>query len=510
MGYREITIQIPPGYGEEALKHRIQQCTGLEEFTYEIRHKSLDARKKKAIVWQMKIGVFSSYLDGDPPSPLPGLHIPYEKRNRKAVVVGSGPAGFFAGYVLGLAGYDVTIVERGSDVETRKKGIRLFETTGVFNEHTNYAFGEGGAGTFSDGKLTSRSKHISREKQFILDKYIEAGAPEEIAYLAKPHLGSDHLKLIVRNLRHMFQEQGGTIRFDTRLLDLVVQKGRVSAVTTTKGDLEADIVMIAPGHSAYDTYRMLMKRGVGFRTKNFAIGCRVEHPQHLINMAQWGRPSLPGTGPAEYFLSDKKKAGLPVYTFCMCPGGTIVPATPFGHTNIVNGMSLYKRSGPFANAACVAGVNIDRLLSRPASPEEALDYMEKLEAAFFDVTKSFKAPFCTIDDFIHRSLRADQVETSYPLGVSPAPLWDMLPGMVADALQEGLTNFCRKIKGFETGTIMGLESKTSAPIQVIRDERLRVEGFHNLYLIGEGSGFAGGIISSGADGIRAAMTLVSP
>jgi hypothetical protein len=507
MGQTEITLDLKPGYSEKELLQAISESTGISDFSYEIRHKSLDARKKRDIFWQMRVRVVSKELKGGVPDPEPLLEIPYRKRKEKIVVVGSGPAGFFSALVLNRRGFDVTLIERGSDVETRAASISRFEKSGLFDDRNNYAFGEGGAGTFSDGKLTSRSKHLSLEKTFMIDRYIEAGAPPEIRYLAHPHLGSDHLRKIVRRLREIFQKEGGEIRFETRLMDLVFKKNRVVAVICETGEIQADAVLVAPGHSAYDTYRMLMKNGVRFRTKHFAIGCRVEHPQELINEAQWGRKTLPGVKAAEYRLAHKGGDGFPVYTFCMCPGGVIVPATPCRHLNIVNGMSLYKRSGPFANAACVAGVSIEALLKREASPLEALSYLEALEEKFFRFSNSFKAPCCGISDFIQRKTPAGTRETSYPMGILPAPLWELLPEAVSRSLAQGLETFGRKIKGFETGTILGLESKTSSPIQSVRDDQYRCMGFENLYLLGEGSGFSGGIISSGADGIKAAMRL---
>ncbi|MDP2278726.1 MAG: FAD-dependent oxidoreductase, partial [Nitrospirota bacterium] len=277
---------------------------------------------------------------------------------------------------------------------------------------------------------------------------------------------------------------------------------------TTSGGIEADYFIIAPGHSAYETYRMLIRRGVQFRTKNFAIGSRVEHPQEIINKAQWGRERLPGVKAAEYRLTSQGDGNLPVYTFCMCPGGTVVPAAAYQNTNIVNGMSLYMRDGKFANAACVAEVHPDKLIGREATPEEALDWLGALEQSFYQYSDGFKAPFCSIQNFINRKEPAEIVESSYPLKLKPAALWNLLPAEVSSSIREGLKDFSRKIKGFETGNIMGLESKTSSPIQVLREKDSRCAGFENLYIVGEGSGCAGGIISSGADGIKAAINII--
>lgn len=508
MGYREISLHLPTDYHEDELKEIIAKELGIREFSYQIENKSLDARKKKDIHWLIRVMVLSDEVAGGAPLMFPSLDIPYQKRNIKAVVVGSGPAGFFSAYVLQKAGINTTLIERGTDVRTRTEGIREFEKSGIFNPIGNYAFGEGGAGTFSDGKLTSRSRHISTERQFILESYISAGAPEEIGYMAHPHLGSDNLRIIVKNLRDAFSALGGRMVFETLLEDFNIVNGKVTEAITSTGGMEADYFIIAPGHSAYETYRMLIRRGVAFRTKNFALGCRVEHAQQIINKAQWGRESLPGVKAAEYRLTSPGGDRLPVYTFCMCPGGIVVPATAYHNTNIVNGMSRYKRNGKLANAACVAGVHPDRLIGREAAPEEALDWVQALEESFYQYSNGFAAPFCSIRNFIDQKEQTAIVESSYPLGLKPAALWNLLPPEISNSIREGLRDFSRKIQGFETGIIMGLESKTSAPIQVLRGKERYCVGIENLYIAGEGSGCSGGIISSGADGIKAALHIV--
>jgi uncharacterized FAD-dependent dehydrogenase len=508
MGYREISLKLPTDFSDEQLRSLIAKELDIREFTYQIENKSLDARKKSNIHWFVRVAIISPEISGGEPVIPPSMDIPHKRRKERAVVIGSGPAGFFAAFVLQKAGINTTLIERGSEVNKRADGIRAFETTGVFNPVSNYAFGEGGAGTFSDGKLTSRTKSISKEKQFILSSYVQAGAPEEINYMAHPHLGSDNLRNIIRNLREEFLGICGSIQFETLVEDLKIAEGRVHEAVTTSGRIEADYFIIAPGHSAYETYRMLIRNGVLFRTKPFAIGCRIEHPQELINLAQWGRESLPGVKAAEYRLTSPGGSNLPVYTFCMCPGGTVVPAAAYINTNIVNGMSRYKRNGKFANAACVAGISLDKLLGREIEPLEALDWLGSLEESFYRYSEGYDAPFCGIQDFIDRKMPTTIVESSYPLGLKPAPLWDMLPAAVSDSIAEGLKDFSRKVRGFETGNILGLESKTSSPIQVQRDTTGLCRGFDNLYMVGEGSGYAGGIISSASDGIRAAMNII--
>jgi len=506
MGYKSITLKLPTDFTSEQLQQDIAKELRIKEFSFQIENKSLDARKKSNIFWLVKVAVNSSEIKDGESLVSETLEIPHKKRTGKVVVVGSGPAGFFCALVLQKAGFNVSLIERGSKVEKRGKSITNFEQTGIFDAQNNYAFGEGGAGTFSDGKLTSRSKRISKEKHFILSSYVKAGAPEEIMYMAHPHLGTDNLRKIVRNLRLEFENIGGRILFETMLENITIRNSKVTEAATSKGNIPTDALFIAPGHSANETYKMLINRGVSFRTKNFAIGSRMEHQQEIINLAQWGHKKLPGVKAAEYRLTSQADGKHQVFSFCMCPGGMVVPAAAYENTNIVNGMSFYKRGGNFANAACVAGIHPDELAGKTVSPLEALENLKNLEETFFQFSNSYEAPACSITDFLRQRSKNNNLESSYSLGLKPAPLWELLPTPVVKSMQIGLTDFIRKMKGFETGNLLGFESKTSSPIQVIREKNGLVENFDNLYLIGEGSGYAGGIISSAADGIRAAMS----
>lgn len=508
MGFKLISVKLPTDYTQEQLQQKIAKDLRISDFTFQVENKSLDARKKSDIFWLVQVVVNSPEIAGTDRQVIGKLEIPFKKRKEQIVVVGSGPAGFFAAFVLQKSGFNVTLIERGSEVSKRGKSIQTFERTGIFDTQNNYAFGEGGAGTFSDGKLTSRSKHISLEKHFILSSYVEAGAPDEIMYMAHPHLGTDNLRKIVRNLRVQFENLGGKILFETMLEDIVIRNSKVTEAITSQGNLPTDALFIAPGHSATETYKMLISRGVQFRTKNFAIGSRMEHRQEIINQAQWGRVKLPGVKAAEYRLTSPADGKHQVFSFCMCPGGMVVPAAAYENTNIVNGMSFYQRNGNFANAACVAGIHPDELAGKTVSPIEALENLSNLEEKFYQFTGSYSAPACRITDFLKQRNKDSRMESSYPLGLTSAPVWELLPKSVASSMQVGLTDFIRKIRGFETGNLIGLESKTSSPIQVVREKSGLCEGFDNLYMIGEGSGFAGGIISSAADGVKAAMGVV--
>lgn len=509
MGYKSIQLKLPSDYTNEALKVAVSKKFGVKDFTFLIEKKSLDARKKDNIHWLVNVVISSPQFKGEDYPLAKTLEIQYKKRNEKVAVVGSGPAGFFAAYVLQLSGYDVTIIERGSEVDRRSKAIDLLEKDGQFLADNNYVFGEGGAGTFSDGKLTSRSKRISAERQFFLTEYVDAGAPEEILYMAHPHVGTDKLKIVVPNLREKFKSIGGQILFDTCLKDIVIKGSQARAVITEDGELEADHILIATGHSAYDTYRLLIARGVQFNTKNFAIGHRIEHEQKIINLAQWGRESLRGVKAAEYRLATKTSNGSGVYTFCMCPGGIVVPAAAYDQKSVVNGMSYYKRDGKYANSGIVAGVHPDMLIGRKCSPLEILDWMDLLEEEFYTFSDGYAVPASRVSDYMKQKSSVGNLQGSYSQGLIPSRLSDMLPPFVSKAITEGLKDFSRRLRGFDQGILMGLESKTSSPIQVSREKNGLCSGFENLYVIGEGSGFAGGIVSSAADGIKCAMEIAS-
>ncbi len=514
MGFKTLDLKMPTDYGPEELKQKIAKKLRIKNFTFTIDKKSLDGRQKGNILWTLRLGVSSPQLKGSPPPPAKQLTIPFKKRNQKVLVVGSGPAGFFAAYTLLLAGFQVTLTEQGPDVKTRARDISLFETSGTMKENSNYAFGEGGAGTFSDGKLTSRTKTISMERAFIFDTYIQHGAPPEIAYLAHPHLGSDNLTGIIQKLRNNFQEKGGVFLFDTPVTKLETGKNTVKTARTPHNSINADYFIFAPGHSAYPTYRMLMEKGVPFKTKPFAVGCRVEHPQELINLAQWGQESLPGLKASEYRLTFKGEQGtpnnrFPVYSFCMCPGGKVVPAAPYPNTNIVNGMSRYLRNSPFANAAVVAGFSLENLLNKELEPLEALQWLQQLEETFFNLSGGYNAPACYVKDFLAHRVSGKFGATSYPFDLFPADFAALFPAPITQSLRDGLDHFCRRLKGFEEGVLMGLESKTSAPIRAIRQEGGLSPRFDNLYIAGEGSGYAGGIVSSAADGIKTALNIIS-
>jgi uncharacterized FAD-dependent dehydrogenase len=509
MGYKELDLRISVFTQHQELKKLISKKTGIKNFEYRIIKKSLDARNKKNICWEYRIGINSIEIKGGTTPEILSIQPEYKKRKEQIIITGSGPAGVFSALFLSLSGFKVTLLERGGEVEQRKRSLQKFEQSGPFDPANNYAFGEGGAGTFSDGKLTSRTKNISLERNFIYQQFIEAGAPEEIFYMTHPHLGSDNLYRITQNFRKKLIELGCTILFNTSLDDLRVKGTKIVAAETAKGVLPADKFIVATGHSAYETYRMLLNKGVSFVPKNFALGFRAEHEQAIINKAQWGVNQIPGIKAAEYRLTAQVSDNTPVYSFCMCPGGKVVPSTAYKHTNIVNGMSNYSRNSRWANAAVVAGINLEKLFKRPVTALETLDWLEKLETSFYNFSGSYKAPASTITSFLAGKLYEKLPESSYPLALAEADFRDFLPEEVIVPLQEGLGSFCSRLKGYETGIILGLESKTSAPIQVERHPHKLNATFDNLYIAGEGSGWAGGIISSAADGLKVAQQILA-
>lgn len=506
MGFKSFTIKMPTDYTEETLRYEIGKNISTTEFEYSIDKKSLDGRQKSNIHWLIKVSVSSKMINGGEEDASPELEIPKVNTEKIVIVVGSGPAGFYSAYVLRLAGFRVRLIEQGPEVFQRVKDVKLFHKKRILNERSNYAFGEGGAGTFSDGKLTSRTKTIKLERNFIFNEYIEAGAPEEIRYLSKPHIGSNLLVKTARNLRAKFLGIGGEMLFDTEMTDINLNNGTVTSIETNKGQMEADYFVMATGHSSYPVYEMLIKAGVIFQTKPFAIGNRVEHTQDIINNSQWRTDELPGVKAADYALTFND-ASNPVYTFCMCPGGNVVSAPPTHGVNLVNGMSNYKRNYPFANSAIVAGLDLNKQLGREVQPLEALDWVLNLERNFYDYVGGYDAPAVKVADFINGKTTSTFPATSYPFDLKTADMNDLLPANIVNSQKEALRKFNKQMLGFDQGILMGLESRTSSPIQADRSREGLCDGFSNLYFVGEGSGFSGGIVSSGADGIKAAIDI---
>ncbi|MCI0651517.1 MAG: hypothetical protein L0Z55_06510 [Planctomycetes bacterium] len=443
----------------------------------------------------------------------------------RPVVIGAGPAGLFAAYRLAQAECPPIVIERGPEVTERSRRWHRFLTGGPFDPECNLLFGEGGAGAYSDGKLYTRVSD-SRTSE-VLSALVEFGAPREIAYDAKPHVGSNLLPSIVRRMRKSLIEQGVEFRFDTRMAELRLggpaagasNARRVTGIVTDPGGLlECDSVFLGTGHSARDTYRMLHAAGIAIEPKAFQIGVRVEHPQEFIDRLQYGEhaghPSLP---PAEYQLVAKRQAG-DVFSFCMCPGGEILPATERAGFVCVNGASKYKRTSPYANSGFVITVDPPRF-GAPGDPLAGLLFQENVEreaaraAAGGAATSSSGAPFAVpgarLSDFLAGRVSDSLPAGSYPFAVAPAPFDAFLPPFLLDALRDGFAILERRFPGFasDAALVVAPESRSSSPLRIVRDPvTLESPSAAGLYPMGEGAGFAGGILSAAIDGMRCAET----
>jgi len=495
-----IELKMPTDFTYEQLAHKVKSVVG-NKAEFEIIMQSLDGRSRSDIHWLIRVRIGNNFEDDK-------LEIPKSTKKKKIAVVGYGPAGFFASYVLALSGFEVHTFERGPEVHQRIKDVKEFEKTGNLNEKSNYAFGEGGAGTFSDGKLTSRTKSIVKERRFIFEEYVKSGAPEEILYLSKPHIGSNLLVKTVKNLRKKYTDIGGKIYFDTDVLKLNLQGDKITSIESTAGIIDIDYVIFATGHSSINSYKMLLDVGAKFIVKTFAIGSRVEHLQETVNLAKWSKKELAGVKAADYALTYNE-AELPVYSFCMCPGGMVVPAPPSKGVNLVNGMSNYKRNYPFANSAIVAAFNLEEYYNKKFDTIEALEWVSNLEEKFYNFANGYDAPAIKVKDLLAGNKTTIFPKSSYPFNLVTGDFEYLFPDKVLNSMKKALTNFSVKIRNWDEGVLMGLESRTSSPVQVLRNENGKINGIDNLYFAGEGSGFSGGIVSSGADGIKSAMDIIN-
>ena len=425
----------------------------------------------------------------------------------RPVVCGLGPAGLFAALLLARYGARPIVVERGPSIEQRAKAVDTFFAGGALDENANIQFGEGGAGTFSDGKLTTRIGDPLCD--YVRRTLLEHGAPQEIAWQAKPHIGTDRLRGVILSLRQEIERLGGEVRFNTRLTGLIQREGRLVGIETNSGQIETDTLVLAIGHSARDTFAMLREQGITLLGKPFSVGFRAEHLQAEIDKALYheaaGHPALP---PGEYQLSAHP-GGRGLYTFCMCPGGRVVAAASEAGGVCTNGMSYHARDGANANAAVVAEVKPEEFGS---DPMQAVAFQRELERAAFALTGSYAAPAQDLDGFLQGrpGLRLGRVQPSYPCGVAPADLGALFPERIANALRAGLQAFGRKLPGYcAADTLLtGPETRTSSPVRIPRGTDCQSEELQGLYPCGEGAGYAGGIVSAAVDGLRAARSIL--
>jgi len=503
------------------LKHKLLSKLKIREKDlkyFKISRKSVDARKKDDICLVYSVDAEANNEEGllrraDTKNISPVADMTYkmvpqgsEKLTERPVIVGMGPAGLFAGLMLSRHGYRPILVERGDDVDSRVEKINRFWSKGILDTESNVQFGEGGAGTFSDGKLTTLIS--DRRCTVVLEELVKAGAPKEILYHYRPHIGTDLLRIVVKNIRREIIANGGEVRFRTKVTDIIVRDGRIHALRLNdEENLRCGVALLAPGHSARDTFEMLKRHGVSIIPKAFSIGVRIEHPQNLINFSQYGEAAChPMLGAADYKLAYHSKNGRSAYTFCMCPGGYVVAAASEHNGVVTNGMSEYKRDGKNANAALLVGVTPSDFMSD--DPLAGIEFQRKWERlAFKAAGENYMAPAQLTEDFLNdtQSTGFGGVTPTYRPGVVLSELKSCLPGYVVETMKEAIIYFDTKLKGFAQpdGVLTGVETRSSSPVRITRDENFTAS-IEGLYPAGEGAGYAGGIMSSAVDGIRTA------
>ncbi|AOI79040.1 MULTISPECIES: NAD(P)/FAD-dependent oxidoreductase [unclassified Burkholderia] len=429
----------------------------------------------------------------------------------RPVVIGMGPCGLFAGLILAQMGFRPIILERGKAVRERTKDTFGLWRKSVLNPESNVQFGEGGAGTFSDGKLYSQIKDPNHYGRKVLDEFVKAGAPEDILYLSRPHIGTFRLVSMVEKMRASIHELGGEVRFETRVDDIDIDQGKVRALKLSNGEtLRCDRVVLAVGHSARDTFQMLHDRGVYIEAKPFSLGFRIEHPQGLIDRSRFGKfAGHKQLGAADYKVVHHASNGRAVYSFCMCPGGTVVAATSEPGRVVTNGMSQYSRAERNANAGIVVGITPD---DYPGGPLAGIAFQRKWEERAFELGGGdYRAPGQLVGDFIagRPSTSLGTVEPSYKPGVNPTDLSTALPDYAIEAIREALPEIDKKIAGFamHDAVLTGVETRTSSPIRIRRKDDYQSLNVEGLYPAGEGAGYAGGIYSAAIDGIEVAQAV---
>ena len=520
-------IILSLGEDEEVLKGKVASILHIPDAdvsSLSVVRKSIDARRRKPprFIYSVDCNVPDGVdLTGKKrvkievlPEDKKPLRSPVKtKTSKRPIIVGCGPAGIFAALALAERGIPALLLERGKIAPERIADVQAFWERGILNTESHVHFGEGGAGTFSDGKLTSRLTNPFTA--WIKTRLVDAGAPSEILTDAKPHVGTDRLREVVINLRKRLIELGCEVRFEAKVTDFLIHRRRLEGVVVRGNEeIRTDHLILAAGQSAEDTYGKLYELGVHLEPKPFAIGFRVEHPQELIDAIQYGKwrghPDLP---PADYFLTARlPQMNRSVYTFCMCPGGSIIGCSSEERTIVTNGMSRYRRGSPYANSAVVVAVQCEDFEDTAPHPLCGLVFRRYWEEkAFVLGGENYHAPAQGLVDFVKDSEGTTVNRTSFAPGVKPAMLREALPLFAVEALRQGIMEFERKMRGFITkeATLIGVETRTSSPVRILRGPDSQSVNVAGLYPCGEGAGYAGGIISSALDGIRAAENIAS-
>jgi uncharacterized protein len=513
---KQVQLNLSPEAAADDLKVRKIAATlaGVpqsEISALRITKRSVDARKKN-----IRVNLTVEIITGEESSAfkISPFKIQDVSRNREVIIVGAGPAGLFAALRLIELGLRPVILERGRDVSSRKKDIAKISREHIVNPDSNYCFGEGGAGTYSDGKLYTRSKKRG-DNDRVLELLCLHGADEKILYEAHPHLGTDKLPGIISAIRHSITEAGGAFLLETRVTGLLVEDNTVKGVVTADNSkYRSDFVVLATGHSARDIYEILHSQGIELEMKSFAIGVRAEHPQELIDTIQYHGNNRGSFLPAASYNLAKQVDGRGVYSFCMCPGGFIVPSATAQEEIVVNGMSPSGRNSPYANSGIVVEIKPEDLLKYAGLKEMAgLEFQKELEReAWKNGGHTQSAPAQRLNDFVNGVTSGSLPKVSYFPGVTSSPLHGWLPKAIGRRLRDGFRLFGSVMKGYLTNeaVVLGVESRTSSPLRIPRNpvtfEHIRISG---LYPCGEGSGYAGGIVSSAVDGMRTAEAIAA-
>lgn len=470
-------------------------------FVHSVFIQLLDTKCEKELCKRLKSAIYCEEFGFSP-------KLKNGNENKRVAVIGFGPAGMFSALVLAESGIKPIVIERGEQIEKRISTVDSFMNGGVFNETSNIQFGEGGAGTFSDGKLTSRIK--DKLCRYVLERFVEFGAPKEILTKAKAHIGTDNLRSIVKAIRERILSLGGEIYFETKLEDFTFRNGKISEIKTNRFSMQVDDVILAVGHSARDTFELLARKNIVLEPKPFSVGVRIEHRQRDVDISLYGdnagNPLLPK---GEYQLSKRDRNGRGVYTFCMCPGGYVVPAQSEDKTIVTNGMSEFSRNGENANSAVVVSVTPKDFGDKPL---DGIYFQGEIETRAYKLAgEDYTAPATTVEGFLSRnpSIKSS-IKGTYSRGLKAAELRELFPVIVTDMLETGLNDFSRKMKcfGFGDALLTAPETRTSSPVRITRTDSYYSLNCENLFPCGEGAGYAGGIMSAAVDGIKAAVQII--